>query len=200
MKEHFFNGEMRRFDSYPIKIYLETKFSQDQYLKHEFNSMKIEFYSEDKNWSYANQTEVGSYDIRMYIEYDNTVQYDGYKLDVSHDKIILTVNEYRGIMYGVRHLEKLISNQTLPLGTITEVPSVEYRGIIEGFYGVPWSHQNRLDAFDVMYENNMNTYIYAPKDDPYHRELWKESYPEKEEIKLKELIDKAKQTHTHFVS
>ena len=29
-------------------------------------------------------------------------------------------------------------------------------------------------------EYKMNTYIYAPKDDPYHRSNWKDLYPEEE--------------------
>ena len=36
-------------------------------------------------------------------------------------------------------------------------------------------------------EYKMNTYIYAPKDDPYHRLSWKELYPEQEAKQIAEL-------------
>nr|5DIY_A Chain A, Hyaluronidase [Thermobaculum terrenum]5DIY_B Chain B, Hyaluronidase [Thermobaculum terrenum] len=66
-----------------------------------------------------------------------------------------------------------------------------YRGIIEGFYGKPWEHQERLDMFEFMQANNLNAYIYAPKQDLYHRELWREPYKEEQLQLFKELIEKA---------
>jgi len=48
------------------------------------------------------------------------------------------------------------------------------RGVIEGFYGPPWSHQDRLDMIRFMGRVGMNMYFYGPKDDPFHREKWRE--------------------------
>jgi hypothetical protein len=49
-------------------------------------------------------------------------------------------------------------------------------GVIEGFYGPPWTHQDRLDVLRFMGRVGLTTYYYAPKDDPYHRERWREPY------------------------
>ena len=50
-------------------------------------------------------------------------------------------------------------------------------GIVEGFYGRPWSHEDRVSIIHFMGERGMNNYCYAPKDDPYHRDKWREPYP-----------------------
>jgi hyaluronoglucosaminidase len=51
------------------------------------------------------------------------------------------------------------------------------RGLIEGFYGPPWSWDERLDVMAWCHERGMTHYLYAPKDDPLHRERWRERYP-----------------------
>ncbi len=60
---------------------------------------------------------------------------------------------------------------------LADYPSFPERGVVEGFYGTPWSHQDRLDILDFEGAHGMNVYYYAPKDDPYHRRLWRQPYP-----------------------
>ena len=50
------------------------------------------------------------------------------------------------------------------------------RGIIEGFYGTPWTWQERHSVCAVLADAGMDTYVYAPKDDPLHREAWRDPY------------------------
>lgn len=45
----------------------------------------------------------------------------------------------------------------------------------------------------------MNTYLYAPKDDPYHRERWREPYPKNEWRALLNLIRAAQDHRIDFV-
>lgn len=52
-----------------------------------------------------------------------------------------------------------------------------WRGVIEGYYGPPWSHEAREAQFAWMSAHGLNTYVYAPKDDPYQRANWREPYP-----------------------
>ena len=65
---------------------------------------------------------------------------------------------------------------------------IPLRGVVEGFYGTPWSHKNRQDMLEFCGEQGLNAYIYAPKNDPYHKDRWREPYPKKEQKKLKELV------------
>lgn len=56
-------------------------------------------------------------------------------------------------------------------------PTFEKIGVLEGFYGKPWTHQARLDMIRFMGDAGFTHYIYAPKDDPYHRSRWRDPYP-----------------------
>ena len=82
---------------------------------------------------------------------------------------------------------------------IRDWPSVSCRGVIEGFYGNPWSHQDRLRQFDFYGKHRLNIYVYGPKDDPYHRAHWRDPYPEAEAARLKELVEAAHKNRVQFV-
>lgn len=64
--------------------------------------------------------------------------------------------------------------QLAPGGVVTFV----HRGVVEGFYGPPWSHDDRLWMVERMGRWGMNRYVHAPKNDPLHRDRWREPYPE----------------------
>lgn len=66
------------------------------------------------------------------------------------------------------------------------------RGVIEGFYGKPWSHQQRIKGLKLFAEFNLNTYILAPKDDPWQRFDWRTPFSAEFLEKTKELVDLAK--------
>ncbi len=53
-------------------------------------------------------------------------------------------------------------------------------GIIEGFYGPPWTWQERHHVATVLAEAGMDVYVHAPKGDPHHRERWRDPYPRDE--------------------
>ncbi len=50
-------------------------------------------------------------------------------------------------------------------------------GIIEGFFGRPWSFEERESILRFMDEVGFSTYIYGPKEDAYHRTAWFDAYP-----------------------
>lgn len=72
------------------------------------------------------------------------------------------------------------------------------RGVVEGFYGPPWSDQERLRLFDFFKECNFNLYIYAPKDDALHRAKWREFYTKEQLRKFKELVKRASENKIDF--
>ncbi len=81
---------------------------------------------------------------------------------------------------------------------IVDFPSFAERGVVEGFYGTPWTHQNRMEILHFEGAHGMNVYYYAPKDDPYHRKLWREPYPPEGQQRLGELVDTAKKNFVDF--
>ncbi len=50
-------------------------------------------------------------------------------------------------------------------------------GVVEGFYGKPWTWEARLEYSDFLKSINFDFYIYAPKADQYLREKWYEPLP-----------------------
>lgn len=65
-------------------------------------------------------------------------------------------------------------------------------GVIEGFYGRPWSEAQRIEMMDWIAGAGMNLYVYAPKDDVKLRARWREPYTEAEMAALARLVEAAK--------
>ncbi len=76
---------------------------------------------------------------------------------------------------------------------------IPVRGIVEGFYGAPWTHAQRLDFIDFAAAHRLNAYIYAPKDDPFHRSKWREPYPAAQLDQLRQLIDASARNGIDFI-
>ncbi len=81
---------------------------------------------------------------------------------------------------------------------IVDFPSFPERGVVEGFYGTPWTPQNRMEILRFEGAHGMNVYYYAPKDDPYQRKLWRDPYPPEAQQRLAELVDTAKRNFVDF--
>ena len=127
-------------------------------------------------------------------------QDEGYFLRINPKEIVLAGNDEQGTFYAVQTLKQLLNDNQLPITEITDYPEVRFRGVVEGFYGTPWSHQARLRHLKFYGENKMNTYIYGPKDDPYHSSPnWRLPYPEQEAKQIKELVQVAKENAVNFV-
>ena len=52
-----------------------------------------------------------------------------------------------------------------------------WRGTIEGMYGPPWDHAQRMRVLAFLGDHGMNAYVHAPKDDLYQRTQWRDPYP-----------------------
>jgi len=125
---------------------------------------------------------------------------EGYYINSTNKNITVIGRDARGTYYGIRTLIALLTADKLPLGEISDFPDVHARETVEGFYGTPWSFEHRMRQIDFYGENKLNTYIYGPKDDPYHSSPnWRKPYPESEAIQLKKLINRAKLNHVDFV-
>ena len=126
-------------------------------------------------------------------------QAEGYYLKIDKEGIVVAGADRRGVFYGVQTLVQLIALPKLPLVEVTDYPDVPYRGVVEGFYGVPWSREARLSQLDFYGRNKMNIYIYGPKDDPYHSSPnWRKPYPAQEAEQLKELVECARRNEVLF--
>uniref|UniRef100_A0AAQ6AE43 Protein O-GlcNAcase n=1 Tax=Amphiprion ocellaris TaxID=80972 RepID=A0AAQ6AE43_AMPOC len=72
-------------------------------------------------------------------------------------------------------------------------------GVVEGFYGRPWTMEQRKELFRRQQKWGLNTYLYAPKDDYKHRMFWRELYSVEEAEQLMTLIGAAKEHGIEFI-
>ncbi len=124
---------------------------------------------------------------------------EGYLLSVEPGRVVIAGRDGAGTYYGVQTFLRLWQQQNVMQCRIEDWPSVDCRGVIEGFYGNPWSHKDRLRQFEFYGCNKLNIYVYGPKDDPYHRAHWRDPYPQDEAARLKELVQEAHRNKVQFV-
>ncbi len=134
----------------------------------------------------------------LYINEVKRLSNEKYRIDVTEQSICINAPTKRGAFRAVNTLAKLILNNELKTGTLEDYPLFEKRGYIEGFYGEIWEREKRFSVMELMSKYAMNTFYYAPKDDVYHREKWRELYPKKELLKLKELFEFAERKELDF--
>ena len=70
----------------------------------------------------------------------------------------------------------------------SETPAFGIRGVVEGFYGTPWTHADRLEMIRFIGARGMNRFVYSPKDDPFLRREWAEPYGPEALADLAELV------------
>ncbi|MDR0786963.1 MAG: beta-N-acetylglucosaminidase domain-containing protein [Gemmatimonadota bacterium] len=71
-------------------------------------------------------------------------------------------------------------------------------GIIEGFYGRPWTTDERVDTISFLAPHGYRFYLYAPKADPFLRRRWREEHPEKLVGELTRLAASCEQNGVRF--
>jgi hyaluronoglucosaminidase len=148
---------------------------------------------------------------------------EGYMIEANYpraavpNRLRITAATWRGFHHALLRVPDLLatwpanlSNQLIPRpqavhiegngisAVIADFPSFPERGVVEGFYGTPWTHQDRLDILRFEGAHGMNVYYYAPKNDPYHRKLWREDYPPEGQQHLGELVDAANRNFVDF--
>lgn len=109
--------------------------------------------------------------------------------------VVLGSRSGAGLRHGFATLRQLVVQRgerpALREVCIADRPSFDLRGVIEGFYGPPWSHQQRLRLLEFFELYKFNHYVYAPKDDRFHRERWREPYAGKLLREFRQLVDAA---------
>ena len=108
-------------------------------------------------------------------------QKEGYTLStISKDQgslLVLAGADQRGLFYATQTFRQLASRSVIPNLTIVDYPTMTVRGSIEGFYGKPWTMEERAKHIQFLASVKGNTFVYSPKDDPYARDDWRTPYP-----------------------
>ncbi|QES41658.1 hyaluronidase [Streptomyces venezuelae] len=126
----------------------------------------------------------------------------GYRLAVGHvdgrATVALAGTGDDGLFHGVQTLRQLTGSpapRTVPGVQIRDWPGTAVRGLTEGFYGTPWTREQRLAQLDFMGRTKQNRYLYAPGDDPYRQARWREPYPADQRADFRALAKRAEAHH-----
>jgi hypothetical protein len=71
-------------------------------------------------------------------------------------------------------------------------------GVIEGFFGKPWSWAARMSGADFLRYSGYRFYIYAPKSEPFLRRQWREPMPLETLQHLSQLSARCRQSGIAF--
>lgn len=119
------------------------------------------------------------------------------------DQIIVLGKDTDAAYYGLTTLYQIlqqVEGSALRAFTVNDYADVITRGFIEGYYGNPWSTQNRVDLMTWGGYYKLNAYFYAPKDDPKHNAKWRELYSEDElREKIEPLAQAGNESKCRFV-
>lgn len=197
-QEIYTKGKYLTFKSEKVKVMFHGKFFR-------FEGVKDVITEEQENnlveWVASDYLE--AVDFKFYHEFDRNLTPDSFTLDVTEDKVItVKTKNLRGFRYAMEAFnllfEKIEIGVACPIISLSHQVSFNMRGVIEGFYGIPWTHEDRIELLSYLGQNRLNTYMYAPKDDEYQRKLWRELYPEENLTKFTELVEKAEKEMIDF--
>lgn len=128
---------------------------------------------------------------------------DAYLIETKDNKITILGKDADSVYYGVSTFRQMLEqrgNGNILYGVkIRDYSDIAFRGFIEGYYGDPWSLEDRVELMKFGGDYKMNQYIYAPKDDPYHNSKWRELYPDSELPKIEQLAQAGNESKCSFV-
>ncbi|GCD37596.1 hypothetical protein OEIGOIKO_05395 [Streptomyces chrestomyceticus JCM 4735] len=134
----------------------------------------------------------------------------GYRLAVGEvagrDTVALDGVGPDGLFHAVQTLRQLIversesggkagSGKELAAAVVRDWPGTAVRGMTEGFFGQPWTREQRLSQLDFMGRTKQNRYLYAPGDDPYRQFRWRDPYPAEQREDFRALAARARANH-----
>ncbi|MDU3349230.1 MAG: beta-N-acetylglucosaminidase domain-containing protein [Clostridium sp.] len=127
---------------------------------------------------------------------------DSHIVSVDDNVIAVLGKDTDSAFYGLTSLKlifKQIEGNEIRELLIKDYSDGHWRGFIEGYYGIPWSNENRMDLMKFGGDFKMNAYIFAPKDDEYHSLKWRDPYPAEKLEELRQLVEVGAKTKNKFI-
>lgn len=127
---------------------------------------------------------------------------DAHILTADNGTIAVLGKDTDAVFCGVTTLKLILEQMdTLEIRNFVDqdYSDAEFRGFIEGYYGLPWSNENRKSLMDFGGDFKMNTYVFAPKDDPYHNAQWRTLYPEEKLEEIRDMVQTGVDSKCRFV-
>ena len=127
---------------------------------------------------------------------------DSHIVSVDNNVIAVLGDDTDSAFYGLttlKHVFNQLKGGQIREFRIDDYSNVKHRGFIEGYYGNPWSNEDRAELMKFGGDYKLNTYFFAPKDDIYHNAKWRELYPPKELAAIKKLAQVGNETKNKYV-
>ena len=128
---------------------------------------------------------------------------DAYYEVVDNDEIVILGKDTDAAFYGItslKHIFAQMDGSTIRCLEMEDYADTQTRGFIEGYYGIPWSDEDRISLMEFGGEFKMTSYIFAPKDDPYHKGAqWRALYPQERLDEIKKMVDAGNAAKCRFV-
>jgi hyaluronoglucosaminidase len=93
----------------------------------------------------------------------------------------------------------LVGSALAGLPAMAKRPSPPLRGVVEGYYGRPWTGAARRDVIGFMGAHGLDTFVYGPKNDGYHRDRWRDLYPDDALADFRATVKAARRARVTFV-
>ncbi len=117
-------------------------------------------------------------------------------------RIVVLGKDTDSAFYGLTTVYQLfqqVDGDTVRAFTISDWADVVSRGFIEGYYGNPWSQEDREELMRWGGYHKLNVYVYAPKDDNNHRLQWRHMYDDEGIKKIEALAAAGNESKCRFV-
>ena len=107
-------------------------------------------------------------------------KFDRHAIKISANGITILGENTNAVFFALASLEQILEQKQgnqLGYTIIYDRADQQNRGLVEGYYGYPYSVEVKKDLMHYMMRYKMNTYMFGAKSDPYHSQMWKDAYP-----------------------
>jgi len=148
------------------------------------------------------KSSLGEHKISITIKAQRLEKVEGFSISASRSvnavEATIGLTLEHSLRYALNALRTWLGTDEIALELI-DGPDFPVRGVVEGFYGKPWSHAQKLKGIEFFADCNMNTYFLAPKDDPLQRFNWRSPFTAEYLEATRELIERGKLHGIDFV-
>ena len=125
---------------------------------------------------------------------------DAYYLEINNKNIVVVGKDTDAVFYGLASLQFIFeqTNNVVRTLKIKDYSQSALRGFIEGYYGIPWTAEERKELMRFGSRVKTNIYIYAPKDDVYHSTSWRSLYSKYDYKVLKDQVQAGIESKTRL--
>ena len=145
---------------------------------------------------------LGDFDISITLKTQRSEKVEGFSISAKRNgkKVDATIGLTleHALRYSLNAIRDWLETNKDEL-ELTDGPDFAVRGVVEGFYGKPWTHAQKLKGIEYFADYNMNTYFLAPKDDPLQRFNWRSPFSSNYLQDTAELINHGKLHGIDFV-